>query len=71
MVDGARDRGALADYEPKDDQSPGPGIRRLTWAFVIGTGDGNRTRAVSLGSVRITAGKAADLHVRAVVSDRD
>jgi len=36
----------------------------------VGAGDGNRTRAVSLGSASITAGEAADLGFGSVVSDR-
>ncbi|MGJ6966260.1 DUF5994 family protein [Streptosporangium sp. G11] len=42
----------------------------LTWAPKCGAGDGNRTRAVSLGSVWITACRGAELGVRPVVSDR-
>jgi hypothetical protein len=46
------------------------GIISLTWAFVCGAGDGNRTRAVSLGSTSITARRAADLGFGPVLSDR-
>lgn len=35
-----------------------------------GAGNGNRTRAVSLRSASSTAGEAAELDVRIVVSDR-
>jgi hypothetical protein len=44
------------------------GIHVLTWALAVGAGDGNRTRATSLGSVRISAVLGADLlgHVTAV-----
>ncbi|GAA4596152.1 hypothetical protein GCM10023194_67570 [Planotetraspora phitsanulokensis] len=42
----------------------------LTWAFSCGAGDGNRTRAVSLGSVWITAPRGAELGFGSVMSDR-
>ncbi|GAA3408230.1 hypothetical protein GCM10018952_04610 [Streptosporangium vulgare] len=42
----------------------------LTWALKCGAGDGNRTRAVGLGSASSTAGETAELGVRLVVSDR-
>ncbi|GAA4596140.1 hypothetical protein GCM10023194_67510 [Planotetraspora phitsanulokensis] len=46
------------------------GNRPLTWASVCGAGDGNRTRAVSLGSVWITPPGSAELGFGSVMSDR-
>jgi hypothetical protein len=42
----------------------------LTWHYMTGAGDGNRTRTVSLGIARIWAVLAADVRVRPAVSDR-
>lgn len=47
------------------------GIMILSRAFVLGAGDGDRTRAVSLGSAWITPRRGAELGFGAVVSDRD
>jgi hypothetical protein len=42
----------------------------LTWAFAMRAGDGNRTRAVSLGIAGIGSRGPADLGGRSVLSDR-
>jgi hypothetical protein len=43
----------------------------LAWAFVVGAGDGNRTRAVSLGIKPIPAVTAPDLASARTASDRE
>ena len=43
----------------------------LTWAFVGGAGDGNRTRTVSLGICAIRALMASDLRDGLSMSDRE
>jgi hypothetical protein len=42
----------------------------LTWAFIMGAGDGNRTRTISLGIGPIHAVRAADQPDQATVSTR-
>ncbi len=41
----------------------------LAWAFVVGAGDGSRTRAVSLGIVSIMPAGTPDLAYRRTASD--
>jgi hypothetical protein len=43
----------------------------LTWAFVVGAGEGNRTPTVTLGIRPIGASDRPDLGTRRTVSDRD
>lgn len=41
--------------EPRREPQHGPSrFVRLTWAFAIGAGDGNRTRVLSLGNKQCT-----------------
>ena len=43
----------------------------LTWSFLLGTGDGNRTRTISLGICAIRAVVRPDLRRGVSASDRD
>ncbi|WP_433475861.1 hypothetical protein ACQPZP_01795 [Spirillospora sp. CA-142024] len=47
------------------------GIRSLIWAFVVGAGHGNRTRAVSLGTIANSAVTNSDLAFVRSASDRE